>query len=73
MIKVAVELSAAVESLSSMVECEDRVEFIEQLAAHLKDGQYETSKDASDRRILQMTNVVEARQITMSPNQADDE
>ena len=49
-----------------MGETDDRVEFLEQVAAHLCKCQFEETKDPIDRRIGEMVNVVESRQIVTS-------
>ncbi len=51
-----------------MAECFDRIEFIEQLTQHLRDCQFESSKDIIDRRIAEMVNLLETRQIILSPD-----
>ena len=51
-----------------MRECDDPVEFVEQVASHLTASQYEQSKNPLDRQILEMANIIEASQIILSPN-----
>ena len=50
-----------------MGECEDRVEFVEMLTAHLRDGHYDTTRDPIERRIAEMANLIDARKIVLSP------
>ena len=61
-----VTFDAEVEGFKSMGETDDRVEFLEQVAAHLCKCQFEETKDPVDRRIGEMVNVVESRQIVTS-------
>lgn len=55
------QLSDGVERLKTMGEAEDRMEFLEQVTAHLCDRQFERSKDPNERKIAEMVNLMEAR------------
>ena len=55
------------EKLCSIGDAEDRVEFIEQLAVHLREAHFDTTKDPMERKISEMINLIEAQQVILSP------
>ena len=65
-IRIHLTFDKVVQAFKSMGEVNDRVEFFEQIAAHLCKCQFEDSKDPIDRRVGEMVNVLESRQITLS-------
>jgi len=63
-IKVSVHMQPnVVQSLCPLSECSDQVEFIEQVTAHLQQGQFESTNDPIDRKIIEMVNLLESRQV----------
>lgn len=66
-VTVTVKLASSVLSLRSIPECDRKMEFIEQLATHLLDSSADSPKDTSDRKFIEMINVMDAMQIELSP------
>ena len=66
MIVLLVMFKPDVIGFSSFGDSNDRMEFIEQLAIHLKDGAYEESSDPIDRKIIEMVNLTAVRQLIVS-------
>ena len=54
------------EALKSIVEVDDKMEFLEQVTAHLCEGRFERSNDPIDRKLIEMVNLLEARQIAVA-------
>ena len=49
-----------------MNEVEEQVEFLEQVTNHLHEGVFDgSSKDPLDRRMLEMVNLIETRQLVL--------
>ena len=60
-IVLLVTFSTDVIGFTSFGDSNDRMEFIEQLATHLKEGAYEESSDPIDRKIVEMVNLTAVR------------
>ena len=68
-IKVTVEMTDAVESFQGMLECDNRVEFIELLARHLM--KYHRVKSMEASQVFGSANLMDARLITLSASGQD--
>ena len=69
---VTVKFSADVIGFSSFGDSNDRMEFIEQLAIHLKEGSYEESSDALNKLLLEMVNLTASRQLILNNEEGID-